>query len=58
MKIPPAWAVTSWTAWKSWKDKYSIIGDVRGLGLLCGLEIVKDRETKESFPADAELGAG
>jgi adenosylmethionine-8-amino-7-oxononanoate aminotransferase len=39
------------------KEKYSIIGDVRGLGLLCGLEIVKDRETKEYFPADAELGA-
>ena len=39
------------------KEKHSIIGDVRGLGLLCGLEIVKDRETKEYFPADAELGA-
>ncbi len=39
------------------KEKHTIIGDVRGLGLLCGLEIVKDRETKEYFPADAELGA-
>ncbi|HHT23949.1 MAG TPA: aspartate aminotransferase family protein [Clostridiaceae bacterium] len=29
------------------KDKYECIGDVRGLGLLIGLDIVKDRSTKE-----------
>ena len=39
------------------KKKHSIIGDVRGLGLMCTVEFVKDRETKEYFPADAELGA-
>ena len=39
------------------KQKHSIIGDVRGLGLMCAVEFVKDRETKEYFPADAELGA-
>src|SRR5437588_4577260 len=29
------------------KDKYSVIGDVRGMGLMQALELVKDRETKE-----------
>jgi 4-aminobutyrate aminotransferase/(S)-3-amino-2-methylpropionate transaminase len=29
-------------------DKYSLIGDVRGLGCAIGIEFVKDRDTKES----------
>ena len=36
--------------------KHPIIGDARGLGLMCGLELVQDRETKEHFPTDADLG--
>lgn len=32
------------------KEKYSVIGDVRGLGLMQALELVKDRETKEPDP--------
>jgi 4-aminobutyrate aminotransferase / (S)-3-amino-2-methylpropionate transaminase / 5-aminovalerate transaminase len=34
-------------------DKYSLIGDVRGLGCAIGIEFVKDRETKE--PAEKEV---
>jgi 4-aminobutyrate aminotransferase-like enzyme len=29
------------------KDKYEVVGDVRGLGLMIGIEFVKNRKTKE-----------
>ncbi len=32
---------------QKWKAKYSVIGDVRGLGAMQLVEFVKDRETKE-----------
>ncbi|NTU77915.1 MAG: aspartate aminotransferase family protein [Chloroflexales bacterium] len=32
------------------------VGEVRGLGLLAGVEIVADRETKARFPAEAGVG--
>jgi adenosylmethionine-8-amino-7-oxononanoate aminotransferase len=38
------------------KQKHAIIGDVRGLGLMCGVELVKDRQTREYFPPETDLG--
>ena len=32
---------------RRWPSKYAIVGDVRGKGLMIGVEIVKDRKTKE-----------
>jgi len=32
---------------KSWVRKFNIVGDVRGLGLMIGVDIVKSKETKE-----------
>jgi len=35
------------------QNKYEFIGDVRGSGLLIGLDLVKDRTTKEPLPSGA-----
>jgi 4-aminobutyrate aminotransferase-like enzyme len=32
------------------KDKYEVVGDVRGIGLMVGIEFVKDKKTKEKAP--------
>ncbi|MGN0985156.1 MAG: aspartate aminotransferase family protein [Candidatus Enterenecus sp.] len=32
---------------RTWQKKYPVLGDVRGLGAMIGLEFVKDPETKE-----------
>lgn len=37
-----------------WVQSYSVIGDVRGLGPMMALELVKDRTTKEAFPDGAK----
>ena len=33
-----------------WLDKYKIAGDIRGRGLMIGIEIVRDQKTKEKAP--------
>ena len=40
---------------KQLKKRHHIIGDVRGLGLMVGLEFVQDRQSKAPFPADAAI---
>lgn len=37
------------------QQKHSIIGDVRGRGLLAGIEFVADRKSKRPFPVEANL---
>ena len=36
------------------KEQFTVIGDIRGLGLLWGIELVKDRETKKKAKKKAE----
>ena len=36
------------------KEKYKVIGDVRGLGLMQAIELVKDRESKEPDPQSVQ----
>ncbi|HUI73794.1 MAG TPA: aminotransferase class III-fold pyridoxal phosphate-dependent enzyme [Candidatus Acidoferrum sp.] len=38
---------------ESLQEKYGLIGDVRGSGLFLGVDLVKDRETREAAPAQA-----
>jgi 4-aminobutyrate aminotransferase/(S)-3-amino-2-methylpropionate transaminase len=37
-------------AFLAWQKDYSVIGDVRGLGAMIGIEFVKDKETKAPYP--------
>ncbi len=40
---------------RAWVDRYPLVGDARGLGAMCAIELVKDRHTKE--PAVEETAA-
>lgn len=35
------------------KEKHSVVGDVRGMGLMLGIELVKDRQSKEPGSSEA-----
>jgi adenosylmethionine-8-amino-7-oxononanoate aminotransferase len=37
------------------KDTHPTVGDARGLGLLCAIELVKDKATKEKWPRDSDF---
>jgi adenosylmethionine-8-amino-7-oxononanoate aminotransferase len=37
-------------------NKYTVIGDIRGKGLFQGIELVRNRNTKERFPAERTFG--
>jgi len=40
---------------KEWEAKYPIVGDTRGKGCLMGVELVKDKKTKEPFDKAGKL---
>jgi 4-aminobutyrate aminotransferase len=39
---------------KDWSKKHKLVGDVRGRGLMIGVEIVKDKQTKEYGAAERD----
>jgi adenosylmethionine-8-amino-7-oxononanoate aminotransferase len=38
-------------------SSHSHVGDVRGKGLMCGIEFVQDKPTKAEYPAEEKIGS-
>ena len=37
-----------------WRERHKIVGDIRGKGLMIGIEFVRDQKTKESAPRSSQ----
>ena len=42
---------------REWSKDKAYVGDVRGKGFLIGIELVKDKKTREAFPSELGLGS-